>query len=106
MKKNATKRKECDGVGCRARIAQWVNLQRYKIDFRDAIPFFAGIIEDKVAMRLVLGEMRYLAIGVIQKTIVAVVYAHRQNRRRIISIRKARDYERGSYIARLARLAN
>ena len=47
------------------------------------------------------GEPRTIAIGTMEKSgsekIIAVVYTHRNGRRRIISARPARNYEREAY---------
>jgi uncharacterized protein len=43
------------------------------------------------------GEVRMKAIGTVQGDIIAVIFTHRQHRRRIISARRARRNERRKY---------
>ncbi|MEK6747442.1 MAG: BrnT family toxin [Pseudomonadota bacterium] len=79
---------------------------KHGFDFVDAIAMFDGIIMDKVFERYVNYEGRCLAIGCVKAVVVAVVYTNRIGNRRIISMRKARDYEREYYIEFLTRIQN
>jgi uncharacterized protein len=45
------------------------------------------------------GEVRWKALGEISGVVIAVVYTLRQERSRIISARRAREYEREAYRA-------
>lgn len=72
----------------------------------DAVVLFRGIVIDKVCERYIGGEDRYLAIGCVNEVVAAIVYTNREKNRRIISMRKARDYERTDYIALLTRIPN
>lgn len=80
------------------------NFIKHGFDFVDAIILFDGIVMDKIAEREVLGERRYLAIGCVQNIVTAVVYVNRNGGRRIISMRKAKRYERENYVEFLTRV--
>ena len=57
------------------------------IDFRGAVRIFAGPVLE--SSRLCNGELRWLAIGVVDGVELAVVYVDRGGRRRIITARRA-----------------
>lgn len=82
------------------------NIEKHGFDFVDAVILFDGVIMDKICERKKDGENRYLTIGCVGGIVAAVVYVDRDKKRRIISMRKARDYERKNYIAFLTGIQN
>lgn len=73
------------------------NLKRHGIDFVDAVKVFQGHVYEVPSIRY--GELRYVAIGVVQGLEIAVVYTERGRNYRIISARRAKDRERQAYHA-------
>lgn len=74
------------------------NEQKTKISFVDAITVFDDprhLNEDSTKPEH--GEQRMLAIGMVGTVLMAVIYTNREDRRRIISARRARDNERKRY---------
>lgn len=74
-----------------------LNLEKHGIDFEEAVQIFAG--DHLVAHAQALGEQRWKAIGVVGAIVVTVIYTIRSDRRRIISVRKARRNERREFEA-------
>jgi len=79
------------------------NLAKHLIDFQDASKVFGGPVFESVNSRH--GEDRIIAIGLIEGIEIVVVYVVRDQRRRIISARRANRNERQDYANHL-RLAN
>jgi uncharacterized DUF497 family protein len=81
------------------------NLEKHGIDFLDARTIWAGQVLDPVAGRIVDGEARPTALGVVgeDEIIVAVVYTVRDGIVRLISARRARRNERKIYQDRFGR---
>lgn len=73
------------------------NITKHGIDFADAIRIFDGLTREKVDDRLDYGEVRTIALGIMDGREVVVVYAERGENRRIISARKATRGERKAY---------
>lgn len=75
------------------------NLAKHGIDFLDARRIWSGPVLDPAALRLVDGELRPTALGMIGKDeiIIAVVYTVRDDILRLISARRARGNEREAY---------
>ena len=71
------------------------NLEKHRIDFRDARRVFEGPVFEKIDSRR--GEDRIFTIGLMEGIVIVVVYAMRGERRRIISARRANRNERQSY---------
>ena len=75
-----------------------INLRKHRIDFRDAAEVLAGFtitIED-------IGpydEQRFLTLGLLRGHVVVVSHTERENRTRIISMRKAVKHEREAYFS-------
>jgi uncharacterized protein len=72
-------------------------LQDRGIDFDFAARVFDGDFIEYEDERHDYGERRYVAIGPIEGTVFAVVYTWRNDRRRIISARRASRRERDAY---------
>jgi len=70
-----------------------LNLAKHGIDFADAPAIFDGPLVTVEDTREHYGEPRYIALGLLQDTVVLLVYADRDDEIRIISIRKALRHE-------------
>lgn len=71
------------------------NIHKHGIDFKRIQDVFAGRVDYGRSDRS--GETRWLTLVEINLTVIAVVYTMRGDVTRIISARKARDYERRAY---------
>jgi hypothetical protein len=71
------------------------NLDKHGIDFIDAIACFEGPMLVRPSERN--SEARYLALGKLKERVVAIVFALRKRRIRLISVRMARTDERQAY---------
>lgn len=70
-----------------------VNVRKHGIDFIDVKAVFDGdtmTVEDD---RFDYGEQRFITLGLLKGRVVAVVHSERGERTRIISARKATNYE-------------
>jgi len=74
-----------------------INLARHKIDFLDAKEIWQDDVLEVPSKQGEHGEQRYLAYGVLEGRIVAVVFTWRNGARRLISARRARTNERRHY---------
>ncbi|MBD2568406.1 BrnT family toxin [Anabaena lutea] len=73
------------------------NIRKHGIDFIDVAAVFDGdtvTVEDD---RYDYGEQRFVTFGLLQGRVIAVVHTERSNRTRIISARKATNYEQRTY---------
>ncbi len=77
------------------------NLEKHGIDFQDAIMIFGNDVLILPSPRE--GEMRWLAIGRIDREMLAVAYTKRDGKRRIISARQAHKNERKKYYKHVSR---
>ena len=75
------------------------NILKHGIDFVDAIAIFSGRVEESEDRRRDYGERRFLATGDADGSILRLVFTWRGSRRRIISARRAKRYERRAYYA-------
>ena len=79
------------------------NLQKHGIDFADVAPLFDNdhiIIEDD---RFEYGEVRLIALGLLIGRLIVVVYVERgTDTIRLISARKASNYEEKQYFSQIA----
>jgi hypothetical protein len=71
------------------------NLEKHGIDFDDAIGVFYGPILVHRSDRN--NERRWIAIGVLEERLIAVVFTRRADILRIISARRARTNEEREY---------
>ncbi|MFN3475236.1 MAG: BrnT family toxin [Blastomonas sp.] len=78
------------------------NLGKHKIDFEDIADVWKGDFIDVVGVRIVQGELRILALGVMEDDVevIAVVYTVRKSSIRLISARRARKNERQVFRSR------
>ncbi len=73
------------------------NIAKHGIDFEDAIGIFEGSVLIRTDDRRDYGEVRVVAVGIVNNRALAVVYTVRGTRRRIISARRAKISERKAY---------
>ena len=71
------------------------NIEKHGYDFRVAINIFENTVVEIPQRRL--GEVRILALGMLNNHVIAVVYTWRGEARRIISARKASRKERNLF---------
>ena len=81
------------------------NIAKHGIDFVAVVKIFDGQFIETEDRRQNYGEQRYQAFGEVEAGVMQVVYTWRDNRRRIISARRARRNERGAYYAGVAQAA-
>jgi uncharacterized DUF497 family protein len=72
-----------------------VNLAKHGIDFVEAKDIWANDVLEAPSPRH--DEERFIAYGILDGRIVAVVFMRQGQRLRLISARRARDYERKAY---------
>ena len=75
------------------------NLAKDGIDFDEAKRLFERYFYFEDDTRMDYGEVRTIAYGVVDNSVLTVVYTMRGNTRRIISARRARRDERRTYRA-------
>jgi uncharacterized DUF497 family protein len=73
------------------------NFDKHGIDFETAMLIWEGPVIEQVDDRKDYGESRFIALGMVEDRVLAVVYTWRGNCCRIISARKARKDERRAY---------
>ncbi len=76
-------------------------LQERGLDFADAEKVFAGPHFENLDDRMDYGEDRYITVGLLDETVVVIVWTPRRGERRIISMRKANGAETKSFFANL-----
>lgn len=81
------------------------NLKKHGVDFEDAIFIFDGFVLIEKDDRFDYGETRFVAFGMWDGRVLAVVFTDRNDVRRIISARKANPNERRAYHQAHARWA-
>jgi uncharacterized DUF497 family protein len=75
------------------------NLAKHGIDFEAAKLMFEGTFIEREDRRRGYGERRIVAYGEASGVVLCVVYTRREDRLRIISVRRARRDERKDYHA-------
>jgi len=73
------------------------NFAEHGIDFEFATRIFDNVYIEYEDHRWDYGEKRYIVVGQIGGTLFVVVHTWRNNRRRIISARRANRRERNAY---------
>lgn len=74
------------------------NIRKHGFDFAEAWKIFAGPMLVDVDDRQEYEETRWMGIGMIEMRVVVVIYVElNEETIRIISLRKALDYERRAY---------
>jgi uncharacterized DUF497 family protein len=75
-----------------------INIRKHKIDFADVPSVFDGPMLIELDEHEDYGEDRWIGIGFLRNTVVVVVFTERhQDTIRIISVRKANQYERKKF---------
>ena len=75
-----------------------LNIEKHGLDFEDAPLVFtkqACVIED---MREDYGESRFLLTGLLYERVIVIAFTRRDDRIRIISMRKATKQEQTEYV--------
>lgn len=78
------------------------NVRKHGIDFRDAAAIFAGdtvLMEDD---RFEYGVTRFVSLGLLRGRVIVVVHTEQDDVTRIISARKATNYEQDTYYRAIA----
>ena len=70
------------------------NIAKHGIDFEFAKEIFSGIWLSKPDNRKDYGETRFIAIGALEEFILLVVYTMREQKIRLILVRRANTQER------------
>jgi uncharacterized DUF497 family protein len=72
------------------------NLRKHGLDFKDAHEVFLGPRLVRLDTRDEYGEARWVAVGFLKNRVVVIVYTEDDTKEvvRVISLRKALDYER------------
>ncbi len=74
-----------------------INIEKHGIDFVDAKDIWQGQVLEFTSPQDHHSEKRMIAIGVCKERYITVIYTWRNQTRRLISARKARDYEKENY---------
>ena len=80
---------------------RFINLRKHRIDFLDVPFIFDGntvTVEDN---RYNYGEQRFVTFGLLQGRLIAVVHTEDRDSIRIISARKATQYEQRIYFEQI-----
>lgn len=78
------------------------NLRKHGIDFTDALTIFEADVLTVEDDRYSYGEQRFVTFGLLQGRVIAVVHTEREDCIRIISARKATNYEQRIYFEQLS----
>jgi len=70
------------------------NIGKHGLDFRDASLFFENPYLCSEDTRTEYKEKRHIAIGTVKGRVVVIVFTKRENKTRIISMRKANEREK------------
>ena len=79
------------------------NIEKHGIDFEFAKEIFAGIRLSKRDNRKDYGEDRFLALGLFDQFVLLAVYTQRDQKIRLISVRRANAQERRIYYGYIER---
>ena len=78
------------------------NIRDHGIDFADLEPLFDGETVITLDDRFDYGEYRFISLGLLNGTVLAVVHTETDELIHIISARKATKYEEKRYFAEIA----
>jgi uncharacterized DUF497 family protein len=73
------------------------NLRKHRIDFWDAATIWTGPVLEIQDRRFDYPEDRFIAYGILEGQVLAVIFTWRGGSRRIISARKTKHAERRAY---------
>jgi hypothetical protein len=74
------------------------NVRKHGVPFELALEMFFGAVFEFVDAREDYGEIKFVAIGMVQGRFFVCVYAMRGRTRQVISLRKATSRERERYV--------
>jgi uncharacterized DUF497 family protein len=78
------------------------NLRKHRLDFADAKTVFAGAIFTFEDDRFDYSDDRYISLGLLQGTVVAIAHTEQEEVIRVISMRKATHNEQRVYLEGIA----
>jgi uncharacterized DUF497 family protein len=78
-------------------VKRQVNLRKHRLDFSDAAIVFTGETITFEDDRFEYGEDRYITLGLLRGLVVVIAHTERDNKIRVISIRKATRNEQRLY---------
>ena len=78
------------------------NIRKHAIDFVGLEELFEGDVVTNEDTRAEYGEQRYLTIGMLNRRVIVVAHTERGDLTRIISARKATQYEEKEYFTYFA----
>ncbi|MFK7847003.1 MAG: BrnT family toxin [Rhodothermales bacterium] len=73
------------------------NIEKHGIDFVRAKEMWLGTVIEVPSPQTNHGEARFMAIGAVSDICITVIYTWRGSNKRLISARRARNYERENY---------
>jgi len=81
-----------------------LNIRKHGLDFRDAHEIFDGPMLIGLDIRSDYGEDRWIGMGFLREIVVVIIYteSNKSDVRRVISLRKALNYERKRFEAHLS----
>ncbi|TEU22295.1 MAG: BrnT family toxin [Anaerolineales bacterium] len=74
-----------------------INIRKHGFDFADAPAVFAGVTFTFEDDRFDYEEQRFITLGMLAGKVVVIAHTERDDRVRIISMRKATKYEQKLY---------
>lgn len=74
-----------------------LNYAKHGVTFADAARIFDNYYRGTLVLRPGLNELRFPATGLIHEKEYSVIYTRRNGRMRIITARRARQYEREAF---------
>jgi uncharacterized DUF497 family protein len=78
--------------------SEWTRRER-GVGFETAVRIFEGQVVEWEDQRHAWGEIRIVAVGVVESRFVTVIYTLRNERRRIISARHSRKKEKERWLS-------
>jgi uncharacterized DUF497 family protein len=73
------------------------NLRKHALDFADVWAVFAGVTFTVLDERFDYGEERLITLGILRGVVVAIAHIEQEETVRVISMRKATNYEQKLY---------
>jgi hypothetical protein len=74
------------------------NIKKHGFDFMEAVKVFDGLVVTVEDTWRDYGEPRFISLGLLEGRVVYIAHTERDDRIRIISMRKANSYETKSYL--------
>jgi uncharacterized protein len=73
------------------------NLKKHQLDFADAEKVFSGAVRIFEDTRFDYGEQRWVSVGLLDLIVVVIIHTETETEIRIISMRKATNYEKENF---------